>query len=114
MAASVEFLISQEEELALYRRLLDGDVTASADLAKGFLEPLIAWLVGRNSSKVPKDLCVEAAEDAVIALVKSPASFKPARRMRLFAYLRMSAQGDLRNILRREGRERQHEISLED
>ncbi len=114
MAASVDLLISQEEELALHRRLLDGDVTASVDLATWFLEPLIAWLVEKNSLKVPKDLCIEAAEDAVIALVKSPTSFKPARRMRLFAYLRMSAQGDLRNILRREGRERQHEISLED
>ncbi len=114
MAASNEHLISEEEEQALHRRLLDGDVTASADLATTFLDPLITWLMGRNSRDIPKDLCVEAAEDAVIALVKCPTSFKPSRRMRLFAYLCMSAQGDLRNILRREGRERQHEISLED
>jgi RNA polymerase sigma-70 factor (ECF subfamily) len=112
MAASVEFLISKEEELSLHRRLVDGDVTASADLATKFLDPLIDWLVEKNSSKVPKDICIEAAEDALIALVKSPRSFNPDRGMRLFAYLRMSAQGDLRNILRREGRQRQREMGF--
>src|SRR5262249_20783188 len=72
------------------------------------------WLAARNSSDIPEELHIEAAEDALIALAKSPLSFKQERGMRLYAYLCMSAQGDLRNILRREGRQRQHEIRLQD
>jgi RNA polymerase sigma factor (sigma-70 family) len=105
-------VISQEQEQALHRRLLGGDVTASAELASTFLDGLIAWLVHENDLSVPQELCIEAAEDALISLVKSPASFDPARGKRLRSYLRMSAQGDLKNILRREGR-RQREKSLE-
>jgi len=113
MAASVDFLVSQEEELSLHRRLLEGDVTAPADLATRFHDSLIAWLVEKNSSEVPEEFCIEAAEDAWMALVKKPTSYDPSRGKRLGAYLCMSAQGDLKNILRREGRYRRH-ATLED
>jgi len=113
MAAPAEFLISEDEERSLHRRLVERDVTAPTDLARLFLDHLISWLVEKNSSGVPEELCVEAAEDALIALMKSPASFDPTRGKRLAAYLRMSAQGDLRNILRREGRHGNH-VRLED
>jgi RNA polymerase sigma factor (sigma-70 family) len=114
MPAPPEYLICEEEERSLHRRLVDRDVTASSDLAHLFLEHLIAWLVEKNSSSVAEELCIEAAEDALIALMKSPASFNPARGKRLGAYLRMSAQGDLRNILQREGRHHEKQIRLED
>jgi RNA polymerase sigma-70 factor (ECF subfamily) len=114
MPAPAEYLISEDEERSLHRRLVDRDVTAPNDLARLFLDHLIAWLVEKNSSSVPEELCVEAAEDALIALMKSPASFNPARGKRLAAYLRMSAQGDLRNILQREGRHYDNQIRLED
>jgi hypothetical protein len=114
MPPANEFPVSTDEELQLHGRLVKGDPTAPADLASSFLDRLVAWLAARNSSDIPEELRIEAAEDALIALAKSPLSFKPERRMRLYAYLRMSAQGDLRNILRREGRQRQHEISLQD
>jgi hypothetical protein len=104
MSASDESLLSSEEECGLHERLLAGDVTASATLFSKLLDPLIGWLIAKNSSAVPEDFCIEAAEDSVIALAKSPSSFKAARGMRLFPYLCMSAQGDLRNILRRERR----------
>lgn len=114
MPAPADYLISEEEERSLHRRLVDGDATATADLARLFLDHLIGWLVQKNSSGVPKELCVEAAEDALIALMKTPASFNRGRGKRLAAYLRMSAQGDLRNILRREGRHYKNHIRLED
>src|SRR5262249_54151841 len=41
-------------------------------------------------------LCSEAAEDAVLALIRNPQSYDPGR-LDLEAYLRMSARGDLRN-----------------
>jgi hypothetical protein len=106
MSSSAEFLISREDELALHKRLVDGDVTASGEIAKVFFDALIKWLIETNSSTVPEELCVEAAEEAWIALVKNPSSFKPDKPKRLGEYLCMSAQGDLRNLLRKEGRHR--------
>jgi RNA polymerase sigma-70 factor (ECF subfamily) len=114
MPAAIEPLMSPEEERELHRRLVEGDVTAPAELAIGFLKPLVAWLVEKNSWRIAEELCNEAAEDALIGLMKSPQSFNPARGKRLVAYLRMSAQGDLRNILRRESLKRHHQIRLED
>jgi hypothetical protein len=114
MPAPAEYPISKEEEHILHRRLADGDITAPADLVHLFLDHLVAWLVEKNSTRIPKELCIDAAEDALIALVKSPASFNSARGKRLAAYLRMSAQGDLRNILRREGRHHGNQIRLDD
>jgi RNA polymerase sigma factor (sigma-70 family) len=111
MAVPVESKRPPEEELGLHRRLLEGDPTATADLAAAFLDPLVAWLTKKNRAKVAEDLCNEAAEDALIALMKSPTSYSPAR-MGLWSYLRMSAQGDLQNILRRESRRRRNETTL--
>jgi hypothetical protein len=113
MPAETEFGITDEEGLALHRRLLGGDATASADVAVAFLEPLISWLLTSRRFGVSVDTCIEAAEDAVIALVKSPVSFNPERGLGLGAYLRMSARGDLKNLLQRENRHRQNQISLE-
>src|SRR5438876_1098813 len=75
MPAPADYLISEDEERSLHRRLVDRDVTAFNDLARLFLDHLIAWLVENNRSSVPKQLCIDAAEDALIALVKLPASF---------------------------------------
>jgi len=112
MSSSPEFLISQEDELALHRRLVHGDVTAFADLARIFLDSLIKWLVDSNSASISKDLCIEAAEDALIALVKNPASFNRDAGKRLGEYLCMSAQGDFRNLLRKEGRHRKKSLEV--
>jgi RNA polymerase sigma-70 factor (ECF subfamily) len=114
MPAPAAHVLSLEEEQALHRRLVERDPTASADLIGTFLDPLISLLVERNSSRVPEELCIEAAEDALMDLAKSPASFDPARGKRLGGYLRMSAQRDLQNKLRKEGRHRRRRISLDD
>jgi RNA polymerase sigma-70 factor (ECF subfamily) len=114
MPAPAVHVLSPEEEQTLHRRLIERDPTAPADLMTNFLDPLIAWLVKKNSSRVPEDLCIDAAEDALIALVKSPMSFNPGLGKRLGSYLRMSARGDLLNILKKEDRHRRKQISLED
>ena len=49
MPAPAEYLISEDEERSLHRRLVDRDVTAFNDLARLFLNHLIAWL-DRNKS----------------------------------------------------------------
>lgn len=89
-------LPTPEQQLQLHQRLLAGDHAVTADLAAAFLKPLCRWLKGRNPG-IPDDFCLGAACDALSALMKDPCSYKPERKKSLFAYLRMSAQGDLLN-----------------
>src|SRR5438094_9586242 len=88
------------EVLQLHQRLIDGDPTAPSDLAAIFLQPLILWLQEHNRGIDP-DLCSDAAEDAIVSLIHNPAAYRP-ELLDLPAYLRMSAQGDLQNLLQRE------------
>jgi RNA polymerase sigma-70 factor (ECF subfamily) len=95
----------------IHTRLSTGDPVASADLAESFLDPLAAWLIRMNRN-IDSHLCEQAAEDAILALIKNPHSFQP-NRSTLDAYLRMSAMGDLRNLLEREQRHRSRRATLE-
>jgi hypothetical protein len=104
-------LPTQAEALCLHQRLLDGDPVAPTILATSYLEPLIGWLTRANRG-APADLPGEAAGVALVALIKNPATYNPAR-MHLFAYLCMSAQGDLQNLWRQEARHCKGRISLE-
>jgi RNA polymerase sigma-70 factor (ECF subfamily) len=97
--------ISPEEGLRLHRRLCEGIATAPAELARVFLPFLLVHL-RRVNPAVHDHLCQSAAHDALVSLIKHPASFDPARGD-LAAYLRMSAQGDLINLLKKEGRHHQ-------
>ena len=51
----------------------------------------------------PEDVRIEAAEDAILALIRKPESYSPERQT-LEVYLHISAEGDLRNLLRKERR----------
>lgn len=53
-----------------------------------------------------------AAEDAILALIRNPASYNP-KRQSLEAYLRISADGDLKNILRAEQRHAKRRANLD-
>src|SRR5437016_12276151 len=102
MSASPDALPDPEEAGNLYQRLAGGDPTASADLAVAYLGPLIRWL-GEHNRRIDPQFCEQAAGDAILALIRNPASYRPERRA-LEAYLHMSAQGDLKNLLRAEGK----------
>jgi RNA polymerase sigma-70 factor, ECF subfamily len=95
----------------LHRRLVERDPTAPADVALAFLEPLATWLGLHNPSLHP-DLISEAAGEAVLNLIRNPTAYDPGRA-ELEPYLRMSAQGDLRNLLRRERKHRAGRVSLD-
>lgn len=96
----------------LYRRLLGGDPTASSDLAVGYLDPLIEWLaVQPRNRRLPSDFIVDAAGDAILALILNPGSYRP-EKSDLESYLKMSAQGDLLNRLRREAKHRRGRTPL--
>jgi hypothetical protein len=91
---------TRDEERVLHCRLLEGDPTAPADLAEFYLESLVEWVQVKNP-RIDPDLCTEAADEAILALIRNPVSYHLEKR-RLEAYLRMSAQGDLRNLLRKQ------------
>jgi hypothetical protein len=58
---------------------------------------------GRRRRAAPEDVRIEAAEDAILALIRNPEAYSPERQT-FEVYLRMSARGDLRNLMRKEWR----------
>lgn len=88
--------------LALYLRLREGDPTAPSDLVAAYVDHLYSFLVQRHRHCDPH-LCQEAAHDALLDLIRNPMHFNPARG-ELGAFLRMAAQRDLFNRLRRESK----------
>lgn len=93
---------AQDEALALLEELAKGDPVAPSDLAAAYLEPLARWLA-RTNPQAESSECDTAAEDAILWLIKHPASYDPGG-MPLEAYLRMAAKRDLQNVKRAEGR----------
>jgi hypothetical protein len=100
MSHTVEFP-SEETGLTLHLRLGDpDDLLASADLCTTYLDPLLAWLA-KAFPQVDADQRQSAAHDALFSYVQRPGAWCPERG-ELGAYLRMSAKGDLNNLLRGE------------
>jgi hypothetical protein len=115
MAESPRCLPTREEESNLHRRLVEADPVASADLAKAYLIPLIGSLRRSNSRHVPQEFIEDAAGEALMCLIKNPEAFDASRnraRFPLFAHLRLAAQRDLQNILKREERHWRRRVSL--
>ncbi len=112
MSETLQTLPTREQELALHDRLVAGDPTAPPDIAVAYLVPLILSLSAKNPT-LPDDLCQEAAEKAIVDLIKKPLSYNRNRRKRLFGYLKMSAQGDLQTLWQKEKRHRENRESVE-
>jgi RNA polymerase sigma-70 factor (ECF subfamily) len=100
--------LTQQDALALHQRLLDRHPTASDYLADAYLERLVTWL-GEIAPKVSEEIRQEAAEDAILALIRKPESYSPELQT-LEVYLRMSARGDMYNLLSKERRHNQREV----
>jgi len=95
-------LVNDEEGVALYYRLLAGDRVASHRLCELYLGPLTTY--HRRRHRVDHEHAHDAAVDALLALIHRPTTYQP-EKSGLFAYLVMSAEGDLRNRLKKERRE---------
>jgi hypothetical protein len=95
----------------LHERLLAEDPLAPTDLAIAYYQRLERWLT-RTNRHVDPHLCATAAGDAIISLSKNPSAYRPDRGS-LERYLRMAAQGDLKNLLRAERRHAERRVSLE-
>jgi RNA polymerase sigma-70 factor (ECF subfamily) len=100
-----------QDAMALHQRLCAHDPTAATDLAVAYLEPLVVWL-HPTAPHVADDVRLEAAEDAILTLIRKPESYHPEIQT-LEVYLRMSAQGDLRNLLRKEQRHHKGRVPLQ-
>lgn len=96
----------------LHERLLGGDPTVTAEIAERFMRPLVKKLSARYRRLDDPHLVSTAVEDALLSYFDRPEQYDP-RRLNLFSYLRMSADGDLRNMLKRRQKEVSRLISLE-
>ena len=88
----------------LHQLLLDGDVTAPARIAEAFMAPVLARLRARYPHLPDSDLVDTAVEDAFVNYLSHPEQYDPGRGS-LAAYLRMAANGDLLNLLKRNRKE---------
>ncbi len=95
----------------LHQRLLDRDPLASTDLAEAFLTILKTGLEIRHPD-LEEVLLWEAATSALLNYIERPQTFDPTR-LSLPAYLRMSAEGDLRNALAKQNRYYRRNLPLE-
>jgi RNA polymerase sigma-70 factor (ECF subfamily) len=88
------------------------DPTAAADLAAFTLQPLVRSLRAQFP-RVDLHTIEEVAIDVILDLAEQPERFDPARSS-LRTYLRMAAQGDLKNWLRSERRRGSHVLPMVD
>jgi len=84
-----------------HQRLLEGDVTATSEIAELFMPVIIDKLNRRYPNLDNPHLIDTAVEDALMNYFRRPEQYDPAK-LSLVGYLRMSAEGDLRNLLKRE------------
>ncbi len=84
---------------ALHQRLLAGSATATSEIAEVFLPLVTNRLRQRYPNLDDPHLVDTAVEDALVSYFKRPGQYDPAK-LSLASYLRMSADGDLRNSLK--------------
>jgi hypothetical protein len=109
----MEALPNQAFERELHQRLIDGDLVASQELAAAFLLPVVNRLKQRFPGLGDESFVFDAATDAILSYAERPAQYDP-HGLRLLAYLVMSADGDLRNALRRHQRRERRERPMSD
>jgi hypothetical protein len=95
----------------IHHRLLSDDPIAPAQLARVYLEPVVAHLRARFPDVRDCDLLWDAAADAILNYAEDPSTYDPRKRG-LFGYLKMSARGDLRNALDKDSRRRNVELDV--
>ncbi|HEX2914055.1 MAG TPA: hypothetical protein VH186_24845 [Chloroflexia bacterium] len=107
------FVIDKPEPqrgLAFHQRLLENDPVVTVEIAETYL-PLLLKHLQRKYPKVDQDLLSDAATEAYFNYTNNPQSFKPELNTgNLLEYLKMSANGDVKNALARLKREQRQYI----
>ena len=93
---------------AIHDRIIRDDPIAPAELAEQALPLLQSHLQQCRLEVKDPDLIDNAAIDALMSYIKNPLSFKQDKRS-LLGFLRMAAEGDLRNALSKESRRQKRE-----
>jgi DNA-directed RNA polymerase specialized sigma24 family protein len=91
----------------LHQRVLDGDVTAPAEVAEAFMPLTINRLRRQYHNLHDPHLIDTAVEDALVNYFNRPQQYDPAKSS-LASYLYMSARYDLLNLLERDKRYTEH------
>lgn len=92
-----------DEEVALLRKLINHRASAVGELLVAFVAPLFDWLAAAHP-RSDEQFREDAAVDAIASLAKRPESYQPECGKSLGDYLKMSASGDLKNLLDKERR----------
>jgi hypothetical protein len=99
--------ILQDPAIALNQRLLDGDVTASAEIAEIYFPDVRKYLLTLYSSHYPEDLIEAAVTDAFVSYLQNPTQYNN-QETSLGRFLVMSSHRDLIDLARNENRHGVH------
>lgn len=86
----------------IHERVVAGEPTASAELFVLVHHPIAATLRKRVGTLLSWEEACDLVTDAIVAYLKAPTKFDPARAG-LFGYVLMIAKGDALNLLRDRG-----------
>jgi len=102
---------SEQWQYQQHHRILNGDVTAFAEMCEQALPHLVSFLRSQFPN-ADSHMHESAAIDCLLNYQSRPAQFDPDQ-LALFAYLRMSARGDLLNALDSQTREERRLLDIE-
>ncbi|MGH2532303.1 MAG: hypothetical protein ACRDJW_08330 [Thermomicrobiales bacterium] len=88
---------------ALHARMVAGDPIASTEMAERYIPVLTTYMKGYRARKdlfsADDDDLWDAAVEAIQSYLEKPVRYDPTKGKSLAGYLKMAAEGDLKNIL---------------
>jgi hypothetical protein len=102
MGGFIEPLVP-EQATVLHKRLLAGDVTASAEIADAYFEKVNKYSLDQWSHRYPNDLIEDAAVNTFVNYLENPNQYD-AQRTTLGRFFIMSIHGDLLNLMAKDSR----------
>ncbi|MGK7933183.1 MAG: hypothetical protein AB4041_17370 [Microcystaceae cyanobacterium] len=97
----------------IHQKILDGHENAPSQLFCSFAEAIIQHLQYRYPNIHDDHLIYDAVTEAMQNYLKRPTTYQPNREKSLLNYLKMSAEGDLKNKLDKESRRRNREKTIQ-
>ena len=96
-------MAATEQDLQLHQALLAGDLAAAGRVYEQFLDDLYTVMRAAFARVQDDTLIYDGVMDAIRTYIENPGAYDPAK-LSLLSYLRMSARGDIKNLLDRERR----------
>jgi RNA polymerase sigma factor (sigma-70 family) len=102
-----------EFDRQIHERLLSRHVTAPAEFAEAYLPIIVLHLKKKFPKVSDRAFLEESAAEAILGFSKSPHTYDPTK-LSLSSFLKMAAERDLFNLLRRERPHIEKEILSDD